>query len=261
MLRELQERLGLPRKIRLSRNLWVAAAVLGLLRTAVNDPHRVTNRNRGPSKNILNDLQGSLGELVGLGLLDRADLSPGAQGLLDLEGSVDLPDLVANTNPQARLDVKCHFDEERKRLFLINEQARIRSIRRDVVAFLPIVTAELRQDAYVGEPIPVEQLETWKREVVGEFGDPSRQLPLTTLDQQFLGNRGIRWRTGQLDRHWGPSLLPYDDLQRLPQVVGRSMLLELRRVGFTLDGLTYSEVKQALLDLLPRELRIELGVG
>jgi hypothetical protein len=257
-LAELQEQLDLPRKIQLSRELWVAAAVLGLLRTVVNDEYRQATRDRGTAKNILNDLQGSLGELVGIRLLDQAGFNASAQGLLDLNGSVDRPDLVADTDPPTLLDVKCHFDEHPKRLFLINEKARLRSINRGVVAFLPIVTAALRQGAYLGKLIPIEQLQGWKRQVVGRYGDPSRQIPLTTLDQHFLGAPSIRWGTAQPDKQWGPRVLPLDSIERLQHVVGRSMLLRLRHTGFSLDGLTYSEARLALLDLLPPDLRTKL---
>src|SRR5262249_48377272 len=128
VLDELQEQLGLPRKIELSAALWAAAAVLGRLRTLVNDNYRRKVRDRGMAKNILNDLQGALGELVGLELLNRGGISARAQGLLDLGGSVNRPDLVAAAGLPVPLDVKCHFDEPRKRLFLVNEKARLRSI-------------------------------------------------------------------------------------------------------------------------------------
>ena len=133
----LEHSLRLPRSVGLSSGTWVAAAVLGLLRTAVNDSHRRTVRDRGKTKNVLTDLQGALGELVGLELLDRAGLGQPTVGLLDLEGSVDLPDLVANTQPPVSLDVKCHLDVEGKKLFLVNERARRRSVKRGVQAFLP----------------------------------------------------------------------------------------------------------------------------
>lgn len=256
----LQEQLGLPRPIQLSPHIWVAAAVLGLLRTVVNDRHRLATRDRGTRKNILNDLQGSLGELLGLDLLHQANLSAGAQGLLDLEGSVDRPDLVAETDPRTLLDVKCHFDEQRKRLFLVNEKARVRSIARDVTAFLPIVTSGLRRGAYAGALIPIEQVASWEVEE-GKYGDPARRLPLKKLDEQFLGARRIDWRTKQPDQQWGPSLLSADNVEQLQRIVNPAMLSELRRTGFSLDGLTYSEVLQALLDLLPPRLRVELGVG
>lgn len=256
----LQEQLALPRPIQLSPHIWVAAAVLGLLRTVVNDRHRRVTRDRGARKNILNDLQGSLGELLGLGLLHRANLTAGAQGLLDLEGSVDRPDLVTETDPRTLLDVKCHFDEQRKRLFLVNEKARVRSIARGVTAFLPIVTSDLRRDAYAGALIPVEQVGSWEVEE-GEYRDPARRLPLETLDEQFLGAHRIDWRTKQPDRQWGPILLSADNVERLQGIVGPAVLSELRRTRFSLDGLTYSEVLQALLDLLPQHVRIELGVS
>lgn len=258
---ELEKHLDLPRRIELSREMWVAAAVLGLLRTAVNDEHRLATRDRGAANNILNDLQGSLGELVGLELLRRGGLNKGAQDLLDLNGSVDRPDLVATTDPQTLLDVKCHFDERRKRLFLVNEKARTRSINRGVVAFLPIVAAALHRDAYVGKFIPIKQLERWKLEVVGKYGDPSRQLPLSRLDIQFLGDRRISWRTEQLDEQWGPRVLEHHKLDQLQQTVGPSMLPRLRHIGFSLDGLTFIGARDALLGLLPQRLRTELGVN
>lgn len=254
-LGELQEQLGLPRKIRLSRELWLAAAVLGRLRTLVNDEYRRRVRDRGTAKNILNDLQGSIGELVGLELLDRAHFRAVAQGLLDLRGSVDRPDLIAPTDPPIALDVKCHFDESPKRLFLVNEQARVRSVNRGVVAILPIVTAALHRDAYVGALIPIKQLAEWRKETVGRYGDPSRQISLTALDRKFLGGPRIRWGTRELSGQWGPQILSDHYLDRLQSIVGSSMVARLRHDRFSLDGLTYGQVLKALLNLLPSELR------
>jgi hypothetical protein len=54
-----------------------------------------------------------------------------------LKRSVDRPDLVVNDNPPVDIDVKCHLDQWHKRLFLVNEQVRMRSIRREVVRFIP----------------------------------------------------------------------------------------------------------------------------
>ncbi|WP_143229493.1 hypothetical protein [Actinophytocola xanthii] len=205
LLAELQEELIIPRKIKLSHQVWIAAAILGFLRTAINDEYRRTERDRGRANNIMNDLQGALGELVGLELLERSGLWRSTAGLLDLYGSVNGPDLVTNTTPPTMLDVKCHFDEPRKRLFLINERARRRSISRGVVAFLPIATASLHRNAYLGSLIPIEQLEEWELKEVGRYGDASRQITLVDLDRRFLGNHNVEWRTENRVEQWGAS--------------------------------------------------------
>src|SRR4051812_15519704 len=81
---ELEAQLGLPLRARLSADTWRAAAVLGRLRTLVNDRHRSSDRDRGQGKNLLNDLQGALGELIGLELLQRRGLAAPVSGLIDL---------------------------------------------------------------------------------------------------------------------------------------------------------------------------------
>lgn len=251
---DLVRRLGLPRAIRVSASTWTAAAVLGLLRTDVNDSFRSGDRDRGHRKNILNDLQGSLGELLGQLLLDRAGLPAAAGGLLDLEGSVDLPDLVVGTDPPIFLDVKCHLDEPAKRLFLVNERARLRSVRRGVAGYLPIVAAVGRDRALVGRIIPNEVVASWKVGVLGAHHDAARQLPLPELAVKYLDVQDMRW--GQPGR-WGAEVVPPDFLRALPARVNTQLLSRLRVDGFTLAGLSGTEARDRLLTLISAETVVD----
>jgi hypothetical protein len=164
---------------------------------------------------------------------------------------------VIGTSPLTALDVKCHFDETGKHLFLVNEKARIRSARRGVAAFLPVVTAAWRRNAYIGRPIPAERLKEWTLGTLGAFYDPARKLPLEVLDNQFLGNRQICWGEDVMEQ-WGASMVPESGLHNLVQLVNKSTLVQLRRRNFSLDGLSSLEVRQSLLDLVPSDLLSEL---
>jgi hypothetical protein len=260
-LSELQKPLGLPRRIELSRPLWAAATVLGLLRTAVNDEYRKSRRNRGERKNELNDLQGALGELVGLEVLDRAGLSKGSDGLLDLQRSVDRPDLVATTEPPTPLDVKCHFDEKPKKLFLVNEDARIRSINRGVQGFLPIISAKFRKYASLGRLIPIEDLTEWELKTVGIHRDPCRLIQLTVLDQRFLGAKRFHWKGIRVDKQWGPEVFTPDEAQQLQEIDRADLLDRVRQSpDFSLDGLQGEEARTRLVALLPPEIRRDLDL-
>lgn len=257
----LVEKLKQPLNIELTRKLWVAAAILGLLRTMVNDPNRAAIRDRGHSYNILNDLQGALGELVGIGLIERlkdAGLRQEVRGLLDLGKSVNLADLAVFDGARSIfIDVKCHFDENNKKLFLINEEARKRSIDRQVTAFLPIVAAAWRRNAIIGRPIPIEEPSKWKLGTLGDRQDPCRQLELDELEKAFFDRKGLYWirrRKGQ----WGGWALNEFQVIELRRSVNGTMLDRLKRTGFSLDGYTYSEVVASLLDLLPQQLQHDL---
>lgn len=67
---QILEVIGQPRTIAVSRELWLAAAVLGGLRQAVNDTLRSRHRDRGDTKNALGDMQGCFGELFLASLLE-----------------------------------------------------------------------------------------------------------------------------------------------------------------------------------------------
>src|SRR5262245_32053852 len=82
------------REILLTRETWVAAAVIAGWRVAVNDLIRSPIRDRGESKNMLNDLMGALGELIGVTVVEAI---PGVSGIehdfLDVNGPIDDVDL------------------------------------------------------------------------------------------------------------------------------------------------------------------------
>lgn len=76
-----------PRRIDADRDLWKLAALVAGLRTASNDPKRHERRDRGKLGNLVNDLQGALGELALLRELQAA--LPGWQvshHLIDWDG-------------------------------------------------------------------------------------------------------------------------------------------------------------------------------
>lgn len=260
----LVEKLKQPLRIELSRELWVAAAILGMLRTMVNDPNRATIRDRGYSYNILNDLQGALGELVGIRLIEdlkKDDLGQEIRGLLDLGKSVNLADLeVLDGERSIFIDVKCHFDEKRKKFFLINEEARKRSIDRQVTAFLPIVAAAWRRNAIIGKPIPIEQLVEWELGTMGTRRDPCRKLGLGELEKAFFDNKGLCW-VRKLEGRWGEFMLRNSQVIELRQNVNSSMLGHLKKTAFSLDGCTYGEIVNSLLKLLPQRLRHDLHLN
>lgn len=249
-IEELVSELGLPRAISVSARTWRAAAVLGKLRTLVNDRHRDSDRDRGRSKNLLNDLQGAIGEIVGLTLLDRRQLGAPAHGLLDLGSSVDRPDL-STVGPQpVHLDVKCHLHRDNKRLFLVNERARQRSIQRGVVAFLPLVAQALHQRAYLGRLVPAADLIQWRVGTLGGHRDPARHLPLTTFGCRYLPS-SHPYQAEAAAAPWGLPAITEQELSVVTGQLDRHSLDELRIQGFSLDGLHANEIVEQLNGLVP----------
>src|SRR4051794_36534362 len=74
-------------------------------RVSTNDPIRQPDRDRGIDKNRLNDIQGVIGELIGIRVVERLAPPPVAitHDLLDLRGPVNDVDITATFASGAEL--------------------------------------------------------------------------------------------------------------------------------------------------------------
>lgn len=188
--------LAAPRTIRLSGNHWRAAARLAGLRKGVNDGQRSEHRSRGEGKNLLNDLQGAIGEIVALMAVEAC----GARGVqhhpISFEAHVDDVDLrLADAGGVVGLEAKCLLVENGKRRFLVNKKAHERSVARGAVGFIPVLTAEGAPQALVGRVVPVHELERWAVVDFG-YGDPAYSLPLREACRSLFGHPEPEVRRG-----------------------------------------------------------------
>jgi hypothetical protein len=121
----------------------------------------------------------------------------------------------------------------------------MRSIRRGVVGFIPIVAVALRRDAYIGRLIGVDQLDRWDVGTLGEFTDTANSFP------SRLWTRPISDTTesdGASRGSCGPQVVP-PGYVRCVSAADLSVLDRLRRQQFTLDRLSGPEVRHKLISL------------
>ena len=152
-------------------------------------------RDRGDAINRQNDLQGALGELLGLRLLEES-LPEGhaiQHCLVDLEGSIDECDLVVTTSAgTVKYEVKCHFDESKKKYLAINERAYERSERRGAQGFIPMITRPGLQRVCVGSMIRIEEVGQWPVLNLRNEVNPDRAFcsPISAMRDTFGANFG-----------------------------------------------------------------------
>jgi hypothetical protein len=169
------------------RELWLRAAAVGALRQAVNDATRASDRNRGRATNRQNDVQGAFGELVAIHVFEKHLPEVSVEHcVLDLAGVVDEPDLTVDDGTRrASYEVKCHLDEPRKRMLLINDRAYRRSVRRGSSGFLPVLAVEGSTRCRLGTVIPTHAVGDWPVQTYGKHRDPARGQRLVDLNDVF----------------------------------------------------------------------------
>ena len=168
-----------PSCLPLSKKHWRTALVIAYLRKLVNDPIRARHRDRGEQKNILNDLQGSIGELAAIVAAENETLIESTQhDLLSFSGPVDDVDLIACTvDRDFRIEAKCLLMQGNKRLFLVNQVAHERSLARHATGYLPVITSTAAPVAFIGRLIPAEELDSWQTFDI-KYGDTAIGMPL-----------------------------------------------------------------------------------
>jgi hypothetical protein len=156
--------------VELSPDDWFAAAIVGAMRTGVNDLTRGSTRDRRPERNLRNDTSGVLAELLVMRLVERALPSQRLKyQLLDLPKAADLLD-VQLAGSEAGLEAKSVLllEEVRRRDFAINRIAADRSVRRGAMGYVGVLMA-------MGRP--------WEQERTGiQGGADGRGESLTPQD-------------------------------------------------------------------------------
>jgi hypothetical protein len=175
-----------PRSFALSIETWRAAAVLGGLRVAVNDPIRSGDRDRGQQKNWLADIWGTIGELVALRRLNLIEGLPVKHHPIAFHGPVNDVDLVASTSDgPLRLEAKAHLVEPGKEWFMVNKRAHARSTRRGAVAYIPVLGVLGSSKALAGHPILRSDMDSWGPPDK-PLKDPAIGITLDTLASRYF---------------------------------------------------------------------------
>ncbi|WP_183035761.1 hypothetical protein [Cupriavidus sp. UME77] len=214
------ERLHEVRKIALDRSLWVTAVAIAELRTLANDKIRVENRDRGPAGNRANDVQGVLGEIVAIIHLEKAfGLDAICHDLFSVGGPVDDVDIsVSWDNRTERLEAKCLIWDASKRLFLINDEAHARSVKREASGYIPIITSIGSDIAIAGPKFPIASTSEWNIQDFG-YNDPARSIELTRFCPTYLQRSWLEIRNKYLENHAESVCLKDDLLNILPRKI------------------------------------------
>lgn len=231
----------------ISREEWLATAVIAGLRVASNRG-RAAHRSRGEEKNLLNDIQGTIGELIAIRILEREHGAAQVEhaifdwsgGTGDVQDKVDI--VVRACDSSVRLEGKCHLDEDNKRMFLVNRTAHQRSAARGAVGYVPVVGVLGHAQARVGRLVEHAELDGWEAHDYG-YRDVALRRPLTTVSPEVFG---APWEEVQASLRQsaavahGPTILTlaYGATQRFDQ---------LRDSGFELAGLPHAELVETAL--------------
>jgi len=214
MLDQLDE----PNSISLTRDHWRAAALLAGLRKGVNDNQRSAHRSRGEFKNILNDLQGVLGELVALMTLEEsgANIKSIQHNPIDFETHIDDVDLVVDGHDREyKIESKCLLVERNKSLFLVNQTAHNRSLNRNAEGYIPVLSVEGGREALVGSFTTTGEVSDWNEMDFG-YGDPALGVDLSDYCPEKWGatENQIRQRLEPQRGHYGTVETDYSGIAR-----------------------------------------------
>jgi hypothetical protein len=224
--------IGRARTVKVSREHWIAASVLGGLRQASNDAIQASHRDRGSEKNVAGHLQGCFGELL-IGTLVETELSEASvyATLLDWDGAVDEVDATVEIKGHRfTVETKCHLHEPAKQRFLINVVAAERSKARNARSFVPIFSKLGAGVALIGSPLLLEDVLAWPTETF-HYGDPAKRAWLRELMPPYFGY--------QLDQAVdavtnAAEVVSPDDLSSLASSA-RARFERHRKAGFQLD--------------------------
>lgn len=168
------------RWVTLTADDWFAAAIVGAMRTAVNDRIRHPLRDRHPARNLRNDTSGVLAELL---LIRQVERELPAQRLkyqlLDLRGATDLLD-VQTAESAAGLEAKSVLllEAVRRRDFAINATAAKRSAQRGAMGYVGVLMAMGSSSALMSKVVPMDEVKAWPLKTYRGHSDPAHAIDL-----------------------------------------------------------------------------------
>ena len=152
-----------PRWVEISADDWYAAAIIGAIRTGVNDPIRQPRRDRDPERNLRNDTSGVLAEILVIKQVEQELPSQRLRyQLLDLEKATDMLDIQL-AESEAGLEAKSVLllEEKKRSYFAINEIAASRSAGRGAMGYIGVLTAMGSRHALMSKVVPMDEVKKW----------------------------------------------------------------------------------------------------
>lgn len=204
-------------KLNISLEDWSFAALLGHSRRLSNEPIRTKSRDRGYYKNIRNDLVGSLGEILAFKYLAR--YMSANQQIVHLESMFGLgggimhtsADLFLDLHPKKlRLDIKTFDCEPNKKFFAINSRKH-NKLSGNCDGYLCFALPIYSTIGKMSNIINHSSVYDWECSSLGNYGDPSFNLPLPALFDDYIRN------------------IDLSSLRGLPRYTRDELRLELRK--------------------------------
>ncbi len=200
--------------VTLTADDWFAAAIVGAMRTAVNDVIRQPIRDRHPERNLRNDTSGVLAELL---LIRQVERSLPAQRLqyqlLDMRKATDLLDVqMAESGDGLEAKSVLLLEKVRRRDFAINATAANRSARRGAMGYVGVLTAMGSSSALLSRVVPMEEVKAWPLKTYPPHSDPAHAIDLKDFAVRHAGLPADE-----------PLTIIEDHLGRAPRVASRDI--------------------------------------
>lgn len=174
----------------LDRNSWLTAVAIAVVRMNANKNRR-ENRDRGDQKNLLNDIQGVLGELVSTKKAEKAyGIARVVHDIVDFTGPINDVDLKITQNEgdePLRIEVKCLLWNDRKLYFLINAAAHNKAKLRKSNFYFPVLSVLGGPVAFTGSLFAIESVDDWEKRPYG-YGDPALGKLIASMFYTYFGS-------------------------------------------------------------------------
>ena len=185
----LKEVFSTHRWVTLMADDWFAAAIVGAMRTAVNDPIRQRIRDRHPERNLRNDTSGVLAELLVIRQVEQSLPSQRLKyQLLDLRNTTDMLD-VQMAESEAGLEAKSVLllEDVKRRDFAINATAASRSVRRGAMGYVGVLMAMGSRSALMSRVVPMDEVKAWPLKTYRGHSDPAHAIDLKDFAVRHAG--------------------------------------------------------------------------
>ncbi|HEY1704089.1 MAG TPA: hypothetical protein VGG75_30700 [Trebonia sp.] len=168
---------------------WFAAAIIGAMRTGVNDLIRGSTRDRRAERNMRNDTSGVLAEILVIRQVEKALPSQELNyQLLDLRKTTDMLDVqVAGSESGLEAKSVLLLEEVRRHDFAINEIAANRSKRRRAMGYIGVLMAMGSRYALLSRVVPMDEVKSWPLKTYGEHKDPAHAMNLRDFAVKHAG--------------------------------------------------------------------------
>ncbi|MCS0116539.1 hypothetical protein NDJ00_20430 [Vibrio parahaemolyticus] len=177
--------------IKISAEQWALAALIGEARRRSNEHRRNASRDRGRDKNILNDLMGSIGELVAIKwfsqYLSKNEKINSLQNMFSLGGGSkhSYADLYLDNHPgQLSVDVKTFDCSPNKRFFAINQKKHMKLLGH-CDGYACLLLPRLSHQAVFIPFVPYNDVSKWELRSLGGYGDPSYNIPISKFIKMY----------------------------------------------------------------------------